>query len=322
MSSEILTEQIYYNVSGASQALDYIRQFALSLGWTVDYWSTGLGSESDEIALQLYSPGYLNQNICYRFWYAPNDFQEDYIYMKPVIPGERFNVPVVDWTVSNFCYDNDVTWGGTAVYSRFSLPASNFIALYLFGNDKFISSVWNVNPIAVLTIPFGTYNLAQSWWNYSDGLFFNYYNSASYGFTWYEINDNPLNWRNPFAERHGSNIYPCIYWEGEERFIDHYACNYRPTSIVSVGSEVGEFNLPKGILNWNTFTSKRVALFPTVFCKDPTLLVWYTIGNMFQAYVNGRELSIGDELSFGSDVYRVLPVVFSTNEIWQAYRIA
>jgi hypothetical protein len=217
-------------------------------------------------------------------------------------------------------------WGGASTARRnTSLPASTFDALYLYGNDRFIAAIYHVDPLSVITIPFGTYELLPSWWEYVDGLFFKYPSqswSTTSTYKWYNMTSNEGNWYIPYAQKDSSTIGYNIWWEGDKRDSVHYACNYRPTSIVAVGSEAGDFNKANGILNWNSFTSKRTAFHSTVFVKEPTLGVWYTVGNFFHAWVHGSNLSIGEELTFGSSTYRAFPGVFSPYNIWQAYRTA
>lgn len=318
MASHILTETIHYSPSGAKDALDKIRQFAISLGWTVDYWSTIDGGGSDYY-LQLWAPGYVNQNMCYRFYVTNVDAQEDTMTVVAVIPGQRHDQ-------SSKMTNSGTIWGGAGTtYRNISLPASSFTALYLYGNDRFISALYNINPTSVITVPFGTFELLPSWWEYVDGLFFWYGSqiwSSGSTYKWYNMTDNPTNWYIPYGRRDSGGTGYNVYWEGAKRDSNHYACNYRPDSTDSVGGENGEFNSAKGILNWNAFTSRRTAFHSTVFCKEPTLGVWYPIGNHFHAWVNGRDLTIGEKIYFGSDEYKVFPGVFTGYDIWQGYRIA
>lgn len=314
----VLAETIHYNPVGAKDALDKIRQFALSLGWTVDYWSTTDGSGSDYY-LQIWSKGYALQNICYRFYVTNVDANEDTMSVRAVVPGYRYNQ-------TSKITNNTTTWGGQSTsYYNISLPATSFDALYLYGNLHFIAAIFHVDPIAVITVPIGTYELFPSWWYTVDGLFF-WYGSQYWGTTsaykWYNMADNPTNWYIPYAQRSSSTVGYNLWWEGAKRDSGNYASNYQPTSVIAVGSEAGNFNLMKGFLNWNSFTSKRAAFSPTMFAKDPDLGVWYPIGSPSMCYVNGRNLTIGEQITFGSDIYRCFPGVFTLYEIWQAYRTA
>lgn len=314
----VLTESIHYNPVGAKDALDKIRQFALSLGWTVDYWSTTDGSGADYY-LQIWSKGYALQNICYRFYVTNVDANEDTMTFKAVVPGQRYNQ-------TNKMANSSTVWGGTGTtYSNISLPATSFDALYLFGNLHFIAAIFHVDPIGVITLPFGTLELFPSWWYQVDGLFFvwlvqQWGTTSSY--KWYNMADNPGNWMIPYGTKFISTTGDNVFWEGEPRYNADYACNYTPTSVISVGAETGDFNRMRGFLNWNAFTSKRAAFSPTMFIRDTTLEVWYPLGSPSMCYVNGRNLTIGEVITFGSDTYRCFPGVFSLYEIWQAYRTA
>ena len=174
-----------------------------------------------------------------------------------------------------------------------------------------------------MTLQFGTIDLFPSWRNYEGGLFFSwpmgiYGTSAVY--SWTVINENDEYWLWGPGVRY-TNYVPAVYWQGALRYYTHYGVNWRPTNMQNVWDVTsGEFNRPLKFLNNNTFTDKRVAFQPTVFCKDDTLGVWYPMGNMYFSYINGEDLTIGEEITFGSDTYRVFPIMYSTFDIWQAYR--
>lgn len=203
------------------------------------------------------------------------------------------------------------------------MPATTFTALYLYGNKNFISCIFHVDPISVVTMQFGTLDLFPSWRNYEGGLFFSYHfgsYSTTPTYSWQNIASNPSVWNWGPGGRQTQYV-PMIYWQGAGRYATDYACNFRPTNqqnAFDVNS--GEFNRPYRMLNNNTYTDKRVAFQSTVFCRDQSLGVWYPIGNMYFAYINGEDFTIGEEVTFGAETYRVFPIMYSTYDIWQAYR--
>lgn len=309
----VLTETIHYNPADAHDALDKIRQFALALGWTVDTWVSGTTSQ-----LQLWSPGYVCQEMCYRLEVNNVDAQEQTLTMRPVIPGQRN---------SGFSFSTSYCWGGNSTsYYNTSLPASTFDALYLFGTKRFIAAVFHIDPIAVVTLQIGTWDLFPSWWYYGPGLNFSYNPQDNWGTTstykWYNMADNPLNWAPPMTQKWSTTIGYNIWYEGAKRASTDFACNYRPTSTVAAGSEAGDFNRANGLCRYNDYTGKRMAFQSSFFVRHPTLGVWYPIGVSPFAWVNGRDLNIGEVITFGADQYRCFPGVFTLYEHWQAYRIA
>lgn len=314
----VLTETVHNSPSGAKDALDKIRQFALSLGWTVDYWSTTDGGGSDYY-LQIWSPGYVANELCYRFYVTNVDVQEDTLSLRAVVPTKR-------WDQSNKIASTTTTWGGNATsYYNVSLPTGTFTALYLYGSKRFISAILHVDPIAVITIQVGTWDLYPSWWYYGPGpnFFFSPQTwAASSDFKWYNITSNPSYWNPPMTQRLSSSVGYNLWWEGAKRDTTNYGCNFRPTSTVAIGSEVGEFNKMTGVLRYNAYTGKRMAMQSTFFARNPSLGVWYPLGVSPFAWVYGNGLTIGEIIKFGSDEYRCFPGVFSNYDQWQAYRVA
>ncbi len=312
--SEILTEQIHYNVSNGMEGLDFLRQFAISVGWTVDTWTVG-----STVYLQIWSNGHANQDMCYRFevWENPSDSLEHILRQASVIPENRFTPTGSPMT--------NYVWSRTSTYCFMSLPSSTFNAMYLYGNKNFITAIFHTDPVVVQTLTFGTFNLLPSWHYYEKGL-----NYIAYTQYW---NENPAyKWYNIAAnlgQHYIPNLTPfhssanVLYWEGAARRQYHFAMNYQISGYsVAPGGETGSFNLAKGMLNYNAYTSKRTAFHPSVFAMDPILLVWYPIGSRYEAYINGKDLAIGDIVKFGSAEYRCFPGLSSNFNIWQAYRIS
>jgi len=302
----VLSEDIRYNPTDTMEALDYIRQFALTIGWTVDNW--------DGYRLQLFSPGYSIQNLCYRLEVETIDAQVQTLEYRPVIPGQR----LVNMELMTSTY----IWNTSSSYGKVSLPASSFDALYLYGNSHFIAAIFHVDPIAVITVAIGIPDLWPSWYyslDFSCHFPCSYYSDTS-SYQWYNMADNISNWYMPWTYM-VSYVY-CAWFQGEAINSNNFTGNYLPTTAVAIGAEAGSFNKLNGLLRYNEYTNKRMAFQSTYFVKSETLGVWYPIGLSPFAWINGRDLSIGEVVEFGADQYRCFPAVFSPNEIWQAYRIS
>lgn len=302
----VLNEQIHYSVNGALDALDKIRQFAVAQGWTQDYWTGGN-------FLQLFTPGYVNQEICYRFSVGTYDVSNEFFRYMGVRPGYRFDIDY--WNTLK-------TWGASSTnYDRFSLPSGSFSALYLHGNDRFISAIFHIDPIAVITMHLGTIELLPEWWYYP-GLWF-YRPQSVYSMptsSWSNIANAPSSWYTPLEIQPSQRSY-MVWWENDRQDSGEYTTNFIADNEDDPQTNpTGDFNRASYILRYNAFTDKRMAFTVTHFIKDTTLGVWYTIGQSPFACVNGRDLTIGQQITFGADTYRCFPIQYSTTDIWQAYR--
>jgi hypothetical protein len=186
--------------------------------------------------------------------------------------------------------------------------------------------VWHVGPTSVITFPVGTIQLFSEWWNYTDGLFFVWYAGtlgAASQYKWYNMADNPANWYPPATRELSSSSGYHVWFDGAARDSTYYRSNFAPTSSQDPDEATqGAFNKMQYMISYNTYTNKRVAMSSTIFVADPSTSIWYPCGTLPFAWTNGRELSIGEQITFGSDVYRVFPGVFSPYRIWQAYRTA
>jgi hypothetical protein len=307
----VLNETIHYSVAGVSDAISKLRTFALACGWTVPTWN---GSTE----LEIHSNGYSVQEMGYRFRQSNLDASNDIWEYRSVIPGQA------GVTDGDFIASNTTGWGGSSSYYRNQLPSGTFTALYLYGNELFIAMIWHVDPIAVVTHHFGTVELYPSWRNYP-GLFYTgcsgYYGSGS-DYSWENIASNTEKWLwGPSF--YNSTYVDNVWWQGEARSTQHHQINFRPSQIYNAWDQTaGGFNVPRRVLNYNAFTGKRVIFPATYFCKDDSSGVWYPIGNSIYNFINGTDLLIGEEVTFGTDTYRCFPIVYSTYDVWQAYRTA
>ena len=172
---------------------------------------------------------------------------------------------------------------------------------------------FKVTSLSVITQTMGTLDLFKSWESYVNGLYFLFQSRSAVAAKWYDIDSNPGGWEMPGM----CPTYYKVIFEDESIVVKS---NYSPTTTVAIGSEAGYFNSMKDFLAFNTFTNKRVAFNPTIFIRDPTSLLYYACGKLPFAYINGTNLSFGQTVNFGSDVYKCYPGINMPNPIWVAYR--
>lgn len=339
----LLNEQIHYSVNGSKDMLDKLRQFAIAQGWTADYYETN--KEWDSVTpygwksgskdhLQLFSSGYGNQNMIYRFRTYNRTSGQDLFDFRSVEPSSRNHSLVTAspleqdvWNIGFPFYYSEM---GEIDYNRirrFSLPDGTF-DLYLYGNEKVIFVIAKVSTTTLITFTFGTFDLFRDWqsttelnylmwpqWYYGDHIS-----------TWSNILNNKDDWKGPYGAI--SDIvfveakYQLIYWEAAGRPSTHLCSSYGPLANSAINGVPGYFNKALNTLVYNSFTNKRVAFNATFFIKNDTTNAWYPLGLSPMAYVNGLNLEIGDQIDFGSETYRCFPLGWSGgSNIWQAYRI-
>ncbi len=328
---EIMTEQVSYGVDGATDMLDELRQFAIALGWTVDYWEADAEWDTSspfgwisgtDVNLQLYSPGYGNQNMVYRFRTADRIAGEKVVTVSGIDPGERTH-SLITTNPNDQDYFN-TTSANYNQYRSFSAPDTTFESLHMFGTDKFINIILKVTSASVISFCFGTPDLFDSWQGYSNGLNFVLpacYNNGSSQGIWSKMLDYPSLWYGGWGLQSGS-VRVGWYEDASQLYTSMWAANYRPEANEDSGAEAGSFNKMNGVLNYNAYTDKRVAFQGTYFIIDPIESVWYPLGLTPCAFVNGQNLEIGDTVFFGTDEYRCFPLAFSAFNVWQAYRVA
>lgn len=321
----ILNEQIYYSVAGMADALDKLRKFALARGWTIDYWQPSSAWDTttpfgwiagDETNLQMFSNGYGNQGMVYRMRAKPTgvtDPAESKFYSAITQTADRNHSLITTHPMSQ-----DTLLPLTSYTNWQSTPVSTFDSVYFYGNEKFISMTLKVTSMSVITYLFGTIELFRSWESYVNGLYFLWSSGSNYSYNtnykWYNIDSNPQFWYLPGAA--------LSYRVSFEQLSGTLANNYQPTGTIAIGSEVGGFNRMMDFLWFNTFTDKRLAFQQTIFVKDPVGGTYYPCGRAPFAYINGTNLTFGQTVNFGTEVYKCYPAINIPNPIWVAYRTA
>lgn len=339
----LLNEQIHYSVTGSKDMLNKLRQFAIAQGWTADYyqanseWDTSLpygwiSGNTDN--LQLFSSGYGNQNMIYRFRAYNRISGQDLFDFRSIEPANRTHSSITThplnqnaWNAGFPAYYAPIGTNDFERIRRFSLPDGTF-DLYLYGNEKVIFVIAKVSTATLITFTFGTFDLFRDWQSTTE-LNYLMWPQLYYGdhiSTWDNMLDNKDDWKDLYGAIsdyvYNSNYYQCIYWEAAGRTANHLCSNYSPYANTQINAVPGYFNKALNSLVYNSFTNKRVAFNSTFFIKNDTTDAWYPLGISPMAYVNGLNLEIGDQIDFGSETYRCFPLGWSAGtNIWQAYRI-
>ena len=310
----LLSHEIHYEVEGGAEVLTLLNAFATSLGWTADVW--------DGTSLQLYSPGYSNQNLVYRLQTSNYDVQADLIRYKGVAPSGRLNPFSL---ITTDCFGPNSTHTLTT-YSTVSVPTSPF-TVYLFGTKTFLGLVLNVTPTLVFTMCFGLPNLFTGWRGYVDGLACTWsplFSSSLTTWLWYNAEDNLTPIYFPLTRGGATTGENVIYLNGVGGVgSTHYKINYTAEyddnpSTSNIG---GNFNKLSYFLNYNVFSGRRSASYITMFVKHNTSALWYPLGLSPVALTHGYGLQIGQEILFGSEKYLAFPIVHYQYKIWQLWRI-
>lgn len=325
----IFNEQIYYSVAGISDALDKLRQFAIAQGWTADYWqpssvwntSSPYGWKAGtETHLQLYSPGYGNQAMVYRFRALPStsDLADCTLYPRITKSEDRHHDP----NISTSPISQDTYGCPTNYTDLLSTPVSTFDALYLYGNIKHISMILKVTSGSVIHITLGTAELFKSWEHYENGLALlfspsNHYTGYTDRYKWYNIDAWPTYWYCPFS----SFSYRSTFENADgDQGLGTLSRNYKPTATSTPQGATGGFNNMIEMLCFNTFTDKRLAFQSTLLIQDPVSGTYWPMGKSPFAWINGTNLTFGQEVSFGTEKYKCYPSVNIGYQIWIAFR--
>jgi hypothetical protein len=326
----LLNYQVHYNPTSHKDVLSKIRTFALARGWTSDkyvtskdwLWDSG-NSKYDWLAgttdfLQLYSNGYGTHELTFRFhWQGDgSDAQAEWGYLTGIKVGSR--TPNDQSSIKPYIQD---TYCGAYGYSD-SFPSGAHVALWLFGNSKFIMVVDQVSSDTVLQFYFGTAELFQQ-------------AMSTFGFTrmaqwvvtphhhWYTMKDYQTNFISPWDG--GWNINPGggyrqFWWDGDECSADRVRMNFKFTSADGLTAQA--FNSLGRAVRANTFTGKRVLIKPTIFGKRRSDDVWMPIGTFPFYRIECSGLQIGEKVTYGTEEYLVFPNTFAGKKYGTAYRIA
>lgn len=323
----LLNYQVHYNPTSHKDVLSKIRTFAVAQGWTSDKYETSKdwlhdGGKYDWLTgnsdfLQLYSNGYGTHELTFRFhWNGDGiDAQSEWCYLTGIDVGSR----TPNDQSGSKPYLQDTYCGSYGYYDSF--PSGAHVALWLFGNDKFIIVVDQITSDTLLQFYFGTIELFNT-------------TMSTLGFTrmtqwlggthqkWYDMKTQESYWISPWDGGWGTTAgggYRQFWWEGAECSGDRVRHNCKFTS--ASGLSHFAFNSLSRVVRANTFTGKRVLIKQTVFGKRRSDDVWMPIGTLPFYRIECSGLQIGEKVTYGSEEYLVFPNSFAGKKYGTAYRI-
>ncbi len=334
MSVPIVNYQKVVNVNGAQGLLSNLRAFAIAQGWTSEsyltgrYWVNGVGyttGGSDHIDfLQLFSNGYGNQQLRYRFEAYPDQGSEpsvSWFNSCPTTPGNpTYNIA----SATRGCYQNQ--WQDSRWYD-WNMPNSVFPAAWFFGIGKRclfwfaqITSEWVIHGgIGTLELLPELQSRVDDWQMYFSGCFSfqfpaNYwYNIASYLSRWGQVTQpatNSSGWKMMYSP---STQYNRAVWT------DVVRSNLYMDATPNLGGYFGRLH---NVVRYNSFTNKQVAVMPTWFYKDKDSGVWHVMGTYPAVIIKNTGFGFGDTLLFGDDEYLVFPDTSLLDDQAIAFRIS
>ena len=323
----LLNYQVHYNPTSHKDVLSKIRSFAIAQGWTSDKYVTSKdwlhdGSKYDWLTgttdfLQLYSNGYGSHELVFRFhWQGDGlDAQAEFCYLTGIKPGNR----TPNDQLSTKPYGQDPFCGSYGYHDSF--PSGTHVALWIFGNSKFIIVVDQVSSDTLLQFYFGTIEL------FDEAM-------STFGFTrmtqwtggthrpWYEMKLQEGYFVSPWDGGWSTNSttgYWQFWWDGDVASGDRVRHNCR---FGSDGSLIHfAFNSLSKAVRANTFTGKRVLIKPTIFGKRRSDDIWTPIGTFPFYRIECSGLQIGEKVTYGSEEYLVFPNSFAGKKYGTAYRI-
>ena len=323
----LLNYQVHYNPTSHKDVLSKIRTFAVARGWTSDkyvtskdwLWDSG-NSKYDWLAgtsdfLQLYSNGYGTHELVYRLhWEGTGvDGLSEWGHLTGMKPGKR----TTNDQIGTKPYLQD-TFSGAYGYTD-SFPSGAHVALWLFGNDKFIIVVDQVSSDTLLMFYFGTIELfqeAMSTYSFCRMAQFSTTNHKWYNMKLYDYWNTP--WDSGWNVTSGGHYLQC-WWDGNSSSADRVRHNCKFTTIDTY-SHFAFNSLPR-IVRANSFTGKRVLLKPTVFGQRRSDNVWMPIGTFPIYRIECSGLQIGEKVTYGSEEYLVFPNIYAGRKYGVAFRI-
>ena len=325
----LLSYAVYYNPTSHKDVLSKFRAFALARGWTIDkyetskdwLWDSG-NSKYDWLAgtsdfLQIYSNGYGSQTLVFRFHFEGTgaDGQSEWCYVTGINPSNR--TPDDQSSVVPRIQN---TYNGTRMRYH-SLPSGTDVALWLFGNDKFLIAVDQVASNVVLIWYVGTFELFQSTMATVAMARATYANTGASGISkWYEAETYPSFFVSPW-DNWGVNLsyYSHGWWDGLVVNGD----SLRP-NIAFAGDGVKTwlaFNEVAHAVRANNFTGKRTLIKQVYFGQRQSDGLWMPIGTAPFYRIEFAGLQIGENIKYGSEEYLVFPNTFSNSKYGNAFRI-
>jgi hypothetical protein len=333
MSIPIVNYQKIVNVNGAQGLLAGLRAFAIAQGWTSESyltnvkWLTGSGyvaSGGYLDFLQLFSNGYGNQQLRYRFEAYPDQGsypQVSWFFNCPTIPGNpTYNTA----SSTRGCYQDQ--WQASRWYD-WNMPNSTFPAAWFFGHGKTwlfwvaqITSEWAIGGGigTVLLLP-EFQSRVDDWQMYFAGCY-------SYSFPqshWYNINSYRTRWGMQLQPATNAADWRMMYSPASQYNRSVWTDTVRSNCYTDASSNVGgHFGRLHEVVQFNAFTNKHVAVLPSWFYRDFASGQWHVIGTLPISMIKNNGFNFGDSLFFGSDEYLAFPILRLNDDQAYALRIS
>jgi len=316
----LLTYAKYAAPTSHKDVLSKIRTFAVAQGWVSDdyqtskQWALTNGTygwmPGTEDFLQLSSIGYGSQDMIFRFkWEGTGvDSEAELCYLTGIEPGQG----TPNNTLSTHpVLQDDYT---QARYSKCSLPPGATTALWVFGNDKFIIAINQINETFLMAFYFGTIELFDPSETECFMCTGSHYSGSGF-YEWYEAEDVSQHFVSPWVQSLLAN-YPFWYYDGGSSGDVAYNVQHHES-----GSYHGEFNVLDNAVARNNFTGKRTLIKPTVYFKRDSDSLWFPAGTFPFYIIDYTGLTIGQTLTYGSEEYLCFPDWFSSRRYGTAFRV-
>lgn len=344
----------HQNVSGGLDTLDKVRQFAVAQGWTQEEWRSGEGWEyaSDGTwqtdtscgYLCLSSTGYGTTSLIARLQILPHyGTGLDYLHL-----AMSSNTTYTTSTYEAPWAQNALTDVETASYSHakcMHLGTATYDNLYIFGDDKWICAVLDMNGVFCQIFHFGQYQMFES--SPTDGQCCGFYSHYLYNQEWewwkYDGDTGAGSSRNnvlPFWDgalwvADGGYEFTSfdMYWNGAENaennrlgyniFPDYNTANSDDrydNTWTNIGTRM--FLNMWHTLNVNGWSGKRVMSKMIVFCTYTGDSTTKPVCKTPCYFTKFSGLTMAEQISYGGETYMVFPIVDISDLIGVAFRIA
>jgi hypothetical protein len=326
----LLNYAYHANPSDHHDVLNKLKSFAVSIGWTSDYyydtnidWGSTGGTppygfiSGGRSMCQLYSTGYGVANADLIVRYACNidsgDPQHEWFIQYGVKPGER----TLDYYDSNGPLTESQGIFSDYIYGYNSMSPGTMNAVWFFGTTKILIMVISVDTSFCYYTVFGfpeLFDETDPGVIYSCGSCFQ--NSVSKVY-WYNANNQRSEYRLPW-QFIGSGGPTCNAW-GVRNSSEGPTRRYGTSCNTDVSA--GYFAECRRAVRLNSWTGKRTMIKPIEFYYNPTAGVWYPLGTWPFYYIPFAGFSMGDTVTYGAEEYLVFPDCFASRQNGIAFRI-
>jgi hypothetical protein len=307
----LFSEQILPNLVGGPELLDAFRLFAVSCGWTQDYYQDSTSPQQ----LQLFSEGYGDQKITLRIQVSNSTSTVDWWRSAGILPGNRMDT---------FNMETGIWAPGTSDQFRTSIPAIAIPTTYFYGNEKFLAIILHVRPQTVITFCYGSPELFENWRLQSNRNLWCWWITSYFQYSWETLESDLAYWFWPLSRRGSAptGFYNAVLIDGAGYNHTFFNVNYAVDLSDEPSSSVqNTLNGLKNRITLNSYSEIRMGFKITMWVKDLTQALWMPFAEAPVVLIHGGGLRIGQTLEFGQDVYRVFPIGIAQRMHWQAYRI-